>query len=796
MRRQLFGASILAILVSGAGWGQTPPPAGKGIEEVVVTAEKREQKLQKVPQSIQVLDSKRLTQLNLTQFQDYIKYLPSLNQQTLGPNMTSVYLRGVADGDNMNHSGPLPTVGTYLDEIPITTIGGTLDVHIYDIARVEVLPGPQGTLYGASSESGTMQIVTNQPKLGVIEGGYDVQGNYVHGNGGFVGEGFVNLPLTENAAVRLVGWDEHDGGYIDNVFGTRTLTINNLMPGQTYPPGGITINNAPLVKNNFNPADTFGGRAELKVDLDDNWTILPMIMGQDQRNTGVFGFEPSVGDLKVQRFQPDRDHDKWALAGLTVKGKIGDYSLTYASGLFVRDDHTYADYTDYTVAYEPAYGQYYVGANGQPLAAPLQYIEGKDHFTKYSNEIRLSSPTTDRFRFIIGAFQEEQTHHILQDYLIQGFAPQYSIPGWANTLWLTNQLRTDRDYAAFGEVSYDITPKLTITGGIRGYYYANSLYGFFGFSHNFDDFYGSNTGQGKTVPGNCQVGKSYNDAPCVNLNGNIYGSGQTHKINLTYKLDPDKLVYFTYSTGYRPGGLNRRSDQGPYNADTLANYEVGLKSAWFDHRLTFNTALFYEDWSQFQFSYLGPNSFTIVKNAPNANIKGIEIEGVAQPIDHLTLTAGLTLTDAELTAPFCTSPAGRVLKTCAPGTYNPASYAPAGTLLPYTPPAKGNVTARYTFPLADWDAHIQAGLVFASRNQAGLRQQDKILLGSMPSYASFDLLAGIERNRLGIEIFAKNLFDSRGEVNRYIVCTIGPCTQVYAVPIQPMTVGLRLTQRF
>lgn len=799
MRRQLWGASALALLVAGTAWAQNAPAAPRAIEEVVVTAEKREQKLQKVPQSIQVLDAKKLDQLNIKEFQDYIKYLPSLNQQSLGPNTTSVYLRGVADGDNANHSGPLPTVGTYLDEIPTTTIGGTLDIHLYDVARVEVLPGPQGTLYGASSEAGTLQIVTNQPKIGKFEAGYDVEGDWSHGNGGFLGEGFVNLPLTDNAAVRIVAFDERDPGFIDNVFGTRTLTINNLMPGQTYPPGGVTINNASLVKNNFNPVDTFGGRAELRVDLNEDWTILPMILGQDTRAPGVYGFLPSVGDLKVQRFQPDFDHDKFAIGALTIKGKIGDFSLTYAGSGFIRDVHTGADYTDYTVAYEAAYGQYYVGADGNPLAAPLQYIVGKDHFSKFSNEFRLASPTTDRLRFIVGLFQEQQDHHIRQEYQIAGFSPFYSVPGWPGLIWLTDQQRTDRDIAAFGEATFDITPNLTVTGGLRYYYYDNSLFGFFGFSRNFDQFFGSNTGEGKGPPfgpNNCQAGKSFNDAPCVNLDAHSIGSGETHKVNLTYKIDPDRLVYFTYSTGYRPGGVNRRSDQGDYQSDELTNYEVGFKSSWLDHRLIFNTALYYEDWSQFQFSYLGQNSFTIIKNAPNANIKGIEFEMSAQPTSQLTLTGGLTLTDAELTQPFCTNSNGVVQTSCAAGTFTPSSLAPAGTLLPYTPPVKGNVTARYTFPFFNWDGHVQGGIVFASRNQAGFRQADKIVLGSMPSYTSVDLLAGIERNHLAVEIFAKNLFDSRGEVNRYVSCTIGVCVNPYAVPITPRTVGIRISQKF
>jgi outer membrane receptor protein involved in Fe transport len=192
------------------------------IGEVIVTAEKREEDVQKVPMSIQVLDTRTLSQLNITNFQDYVKFMPSVAFQTLAPNQTSIYMRGIASGDNANHSGPLPSVGSYLDEQPITTIGGTLDVHIYDIARVEVLPGPQGTLYGASSESGTLRIITNKPSTSAFSAGYDLQGEDVdHGGLGYLAEGFVNIPLASNVAIRLVGFGEHDAGFIDNVPGTR-----------------------------------------------------------------------------------------------------------------------------------------------------------------------------------------------------------------------------------------------------------------------------------------------------------------------------------------------------------------------------------------------------------------------------------------------------------------------------------------------------------------------------------------------------------------------------------------------
>ena len=154
-----------------------------------------------------------------------------------------------------------------------------------------------------------------------------------------------------------------------------------------------------------------------------------------------------------------------------------------------------------------------------------------------------------------------------------------------------------------------MTDKFSILGGVRPYYYDNSLQGFFG----FNDTYSSHTGVAA-----CKPGSHYPGAPCLDLYQSAVGSGETHKINLTYKLDGEKLVYFTYSTGFRPGGINRRADQGNYQSDNLNNYEIGFKSSWLENRLTWNTAAYIEDWNQFQFAFLGENSFTIIKNAPSA----------------------------------------------------------------------------------------------------------------------------------------------------------------------------------
>ncbi len=789
------GGAALAQTMAPAAPAPAPAPAaapatpqttspGSQLQEVVVTASRRSESIQHVAISIQALDNRKLEQLNVTQFQDYVKYTPSVDFQSQLPSQTSIYMRGVSSGDNANHSGPLPSVGVYLDDLPVTTIGGTIDVHAYDLARIEVLPGPQGTLYGASSEAGTLRLITNKPSTSGFSAGYDLQGNtFEHGGPGYVAEGFLNQPITDKLAVRLVGWTEHDGGYIDNVPGQRTFATS-----------GDTINNNALVKNDFNKVDTWGGRAAAKYDINNDWSVTTTAFGQDQRIDGVFGYEPSVGDLQVNRFQPDTDHDRFIQAGLSVNGKIGNLDVVYSGGYFMRTIDARQDYTDYSIFYDAIFGSgaFWTGNDGNPLANPSQEIIGHDHFTKRSNEIRIVSPASDRLHFIAGLFEERQTHWIIQDYEIQGLGSDISVPGYANTLWLTDQMRIDRDVAAYAEATFDITPKLSLTAGVRGYAYRNSLQGFYGFSDNYSSHEGVAT---------CFNNSTYRGTPCQDLNKTVSASGETHKANLTYRFDSQRLVYFTYSTGYRPGGVNRNGNFGPYQADTLSNYEVGFKTSWFDHRLVFNGALYDEDWNQFQFSYLGPNSLTIIQNAPQANIKGMELSSDWRATEHLSFSAGGAYNDARLTKNFCGADAnGNLLQTCA----NADAVAVKGSQLPYTPKFKGNVTARYTFQLLDWNAHVQAAAVYLTKNYAGLRTADVESLGTMPSYVTADFSFGVDRGNLSLEAFIKNAFDERGQENRYTPCTVSVCAAqvsgipqaVYVVPIQPMQVGIKLGQKF
>jgi outer membrane receptor protein involved in Fe transport len=479
--------------------------------------------------------------------------------------------------------------------------------------------------------------------------------------------------------------------------------------------------------------------------------------------------------------------------------------VTYSGGYFVRQQNTQTDYTDYSVAYDGVYGS---GAfwtdqsgTGTVLQHPQQEITGTDKFTKESHELRIASPATDRFRMILGGFTQRQSHWIIQDYQIQGFGKdssgnELSVPGWANTIWLTDQMRIDRDKAVFGEFSYDLFAGLTVTGGIRFYQYDNSLKGFFGFSENYDALTGYNSGMGATGQ-NCLSTAHYRGDPCVNLDKTVQGSGETHKFNVTYKFDPWRLIYFTYSTGYRPGGINRNGNFGAYGSDTLSNLEVGWKFGWLGNRIKWNGALFNEDWNNVQFSFLGPNSLTIIQNAGQANSKGIETDFSWQVNHSLNLTAAGTYTDAKLTTPYCQDQT----ITCT----NAVADAPSGTQLPVTPKIKANATARYTFGLLGMNGHAQGSVVYQDKNYPGLRTADNASLGSMPSYTTADFSFGLEKSGMALELFIKNAFDEHGQITRYTPCTIAICTAniaplappaLYIVPVQPRTIGLKLSKKF
>ncbi|MEZ5531697.1 MAG: TonB-dependent receptor [Steroidobacteraceae bacterium] len=771
-RAPMVSAAVLAAIAGTQAQAQSPPSTGGTLEEVVVTAQKRAESLQDVPLSIQAIGTTRLEELHVTNFNDYVKFLPSVSFQSIGPGAASVYMRGIASGENSNHSGPQPSVGIYLDEQPITTIQGALDVRIYDIARVEALAGPQGTLYGASSQAGTIRIITNKPDPSGFEAGFDLEGNTVsHGDQGYAAEGFVNIPLGEKMAVRLVGWAARDAGFIDNVYGERT-----------FPSWGGTINNAALVKNNYNDVETYGGRAALKIDLNDSWTVTPQLMGQSQKIGGFFGYDPSIGDLKLTHFTPDYAKDYWMQAALTVEGKIANLDLVYAGAYLKRKYDSQSDYNDYAYFYDVlyGYGAYFYDNDGN-IVNPSQYFVGRDHFTKQSHELRLSSSKDNRAYFVAGLFYERQQHDIEQNYRIDDIGTNISVTGWPGTIWLTEQVRVDRDYAAFGELTFNATDKLSLTGGVRFFKSDNSLVGFFGYGAG----YSSGTGEAACFSPPT-VGGGINGAPCTNLDKSVDETGNTIKLNATWRFTEGNLMYATYSEGFRPGGINRRGTLPPYGADYLKNYEIGWKRTSDDNRLRFNGAIFVEDWDDIQFSYLGANGLTEIRNAGRARVKGVEMDFAYAASERMTWSGGAAYIDGELREDYCEDASS---PSC--------PDAPKGTQLPVTPRFKANLTGRYQFNIGSFNAFAQGAVVHQGNSWSDLRDADRATLGQQGMYTIVDLSVGLGKGRRGLELFIDNAFDERADQLFTTECAISVCGgKPYIYTNRPRTIGLKYNQRF
>ncbi|HEY1891011.1 MAG TPA: TonB-dependent receptor [Steroidobacteraceae bacterium] len=820
------------------------------LQTVVVTAEKVQENLQNVPISVEAFDNKKLTQLGIVNLDDYVQLAPAISfvrsqgeGDNGGPGSAVIYIRGVVSGGDGNHSGSEPSVGMYLDEQPITTITGTLPLHIYDVSRVEVLEGPQGTLFGASSEAGNVRLISNKPDPTKFEAGYNVQGNKIEGGGiGDTVEGFVNLPLSSTAAIRLVGWQEHDGGYISNVAGTdanacitngvRTfptwaLSASGVGPGggtgqctPSAPIGAGAITNAPWRKNNYNTVDTYGGRAEAKFDLGDNWTVTPSFQGQSDGTSGFFAYDPAVGQDQVVHFGPETSHDDWAQSALTVEGKVHDFDIVYAGGYVKRNQHEVADYSDYAEFYDKMNGSgaYYTGNSGNPIM-PQQFVIGGGDFEMWSQELRVTTPVDEPVRATAGVFLERQMHNILQNYTMPGYGwtsvyggnpngfgylpgtgptgnpTDVSVPGWPNTIWLTDEQRVDRDRAAFGQATWQINQQWSLTGGVRFYKYDNSLIGFYGFNSTFA------SGEGVAT---CSLPSIVKGSPCTDLNARISDTGSVPKVNLTYQISPNKMVYATYSKGFRPGGVNRIGGNVPYAADFLINYEIGWKTQWFGNTLRWNGALFWEDWKNFQFSFLGANSVTEIANGGAARIKGIENSLDWLASSNLLLSVDFTFIDPILTQNYC----GQIGVTYCPnlvttGDFLPGGQitgpiAPAGTNLPVAPKFKGNIVARYSLnAIGNWRPYGQITAMYQDETAQVLRRDQAAVVGNLPAFALINLKLGVDgTNGMHMDFFISNLANRLVELSRFTDSNSSLNNQVYVLPSPPRTFGLEFGQDF
>mgnify|MGYP002379174822 FL=1 len=779
--RLLLPSLMATTALTGVASAQSQPTDDA---EIIVTATKREESIQDIPLSVQALGAATLDEHQVQSFDDYANLLPSVSYQSFGPGQAQVFFRGVSSAGDGLHIGSRPTAATYLDDAPVTTVANTVDLHLYDVARVEALSGPQGTLFGASALSGVLRVITNRPDTSGFSAGYDVELNhFTAGESGGVLEGFVNIPLSDRVALRLVGFYDRDGGYIDNVPGTRTFTLGDTDGGTN-----LTVNNNNLVADDINSVETYGGRAALRIDLNENWTSTTSLVAQRQQTDGPFLFDPEAGDLQVRDFLPTSNEDEWWMASQTIQGRIGNFDLVYSASYFDRRVDNESDYSYYTVAYDQLAGYYYTyfpdGLGG--FIDPTQSVVLGDDYTKESHELRVNSPADRRFRVTAGLFYQTQSNNIEADYIIAGISgiptPPVSVPviGFGDSVFRTRISREDTDFAVFGEASYDLTEQLTLTLGGRAFNTENSILGFSGFQFNAE--------QPICLP------TSQTDRPCNNVDKSFEEDGSTYRASIAYDIDDDRMVYATISTGYRPGGNNRRPGILPYSSDTLTNYEAGWKLMLMDRALRLNGSIFLQQWEDLQFglSPVGSLGVTNIYNAGSAEIRGLEADA-SWLLGDWTLSGSATFIEAELTSDFCSFDAlGN--SVCTPG--DPPA-APSGTRLPIQPRFKGTLSARYDFQLGAWESFVQGTVLHQTGTRTFLTDSDFAAVGPTDAFTTFDLSTGAQIGDHAVELYVNNLFDERGILSRNTVCATTFCgAYARSYPVQPRIMGVRVSRRF
>ena len=907
-----LSSAALAIAMFGAGSGPALAQDAAaeedtgGIVDIVVTATRRDESANRIPVAIQALGGEQLAKLNITNFEKLVEYLPSVRTASRGPGISSVYIRGLstdtAGAQILGVAGVQPNVALYLNDAPASTPGRNLDIHATDFERIEVLPGPQGTLFGASAMGGAIRYITNKPNLTEFKAGFTLgAASTKKGAASFSAEGFVNIPIIEDKlAIRIAAYSDHQGGYIDNVPGTYQMPWNPGGPGvlptgnpllvehaiqscvgvancvatPTGTTGGFqvpirqSINNNAFVRKDYNDANYNGGRATLAFALNEDWSIEAMTMYQELETDGVFDYTPSVGDLQVQQYSPNTLRDTISLSTLTLKGRLGMLDMIFTSSY--QDHHAVqqADYAKYASfgLYLPFYncdrGVYYSGyatsaAQGQTCYSPNNSYKVNNRNRRWTQEFRVTTPADKPLRGTLGLFYDvNRIYDVTQWNYVQraaGFnydlAPHPSVnvlgtgvlpgAGFVNTI-----LRRDRQWAVYGEASYDIIPdKLTLTGGARYYNEVASMKG--GSSTSFTSSVRDLCSSVNTAPSGLTT-CNYTPRPVAPtslgasavLSTNLAGispakyTGVIFKGNLSYKITPDSLVYLTYSEGYRPGGFNRKGCNGSvaaqpalaaacaanraYAPDNVTNYELGAKLSLLDRKLQVNVAGYLIDWKDIQMATFNQNisNQTFVSNLANAKIKGFEGDITARPTRELTLSAGFSFNDTELKS--CTTNAIATL-LCSRGV-----LLPAGSPLALSPKFQGNMRLRY-----EWETgsglkpFVQLGFHHVGKTISSVIDNTSILytgcrspyavcgqtsvingvtvnLGDViqpqpqsfaqPSYNTFEGSIGLSKDQWSATLYIDNIGDERPQL-----FTSANDGDVRVTTSRPRTIGLRVS---
>ncbi len=757
--------AIASILSGAAAVSGLPAQAADtdALTEITVTARKQTENLQDVPQNIDVFTAKDIEQLNINQFEDYASRSPSISYISIGPGYQQFFMRGVSDGSNPNVSNT-STTGLYLDEQSLSYFGGIPDLHMYDIERIEVLNGPQGSLYGASSMSGAVKIITNKPDASAFAAGIDLDGGQIDGGEqNKIVETYVNVPLIEDIlALRISGFYDYQGGFINNLLTTRDW-IN-----------GTVSNNSEWAGNNYNHEDIYGGRAAISYKITDKWSALLSGNFQTQSTHGAWDQDPArYGERNVSRFGPESGERINRLMSLTVQGDVGIGDLIYAGGYWNRANHTVNEYSEYVqyAAIQPVpqgyqsyagYVQSFACATSIPSGTPgvpdsfggcnvpTMYTDYRDQTERWSQEVRLSSKPGGSTHWTVG-FYYEQTKDVYSDFYaypginFAGQEAQYSYYEGATPLpgeWYSysNQREDNHQVAGFGEITQDITSQWSVIFGFR-------------------DF--------KSRDSTSDAWSGYFYQPKVPTpTESVSFSKQTYKGGINFKYSDTTLYYVSFAQGFRDGGFNTSAAGNPlvpptYQPDTLNSYEFGWKTMWAEGRVLWNGAAYYMPWKDYQTAVfdLAISPVTFNANIGDARIYGMESNVEVKPMHGLTLTLAANYNDSEITSDFYNNPEFVVNK---------------GQRLPFVPYLKASASARYEWNMGpDFKAYSEfdishTGDEWSDLNTSNLSETSREL---QPEYNISNVRWGFTNSKdsWGVEAYITNLDNTRAVIytNRY-----------------------------
>jgi outer membrane receptor protein involved in Fe transport len=528
---KLSMAISVAMGVSFAG------AANAALEEVIVTATKRAENMQDVPIAISALGGDSLKELNVQTFDEYVQYLPNVVTAGIGPGAREVYIRGSASEQGSvtvsSAQGSAPGVALYLDEMPVSFGARNLDLYAADLQRVEVLAGPQGTLFGASSQSGTVRMITNKPVIGEFEGRVDLGVSTTSGGSDSNKlEAMINLPLSENVALRMVGFSDNQGGYVDNVAGTFTpnedVVDRNQLNGygtrfDKRPNSTLrSANNTGLVEDDWNDASYNGFRVGVAADINEDWSVLVQHTSQELDVDGSFLIDPRLGDDKSQKYAPERSQDDFGLTTWTLEGRVANLDVVYTGGYLDRDVDSLIDYTHYNNG--GGYITYYLCSGGAagPTAVesqqanscfdPTKTYRDQSNNERTTHEFRVSTDADNRVRLLggvyindvktttIGEFQYASTADAFTEFNRATYGPTYPAyapgnitldiagttagptPRGPETTFFNDFTRDEEEIAFFGEIAFDINDRLTASLSARRYELDTQLQGASNFS--------------------------------------------------------------------------------------------------------------------------------------------------------------------------------------------------------------------------------------------------------------------------------------------------------------------------